>query len=67
MHYDFTVLWGGGQGKHVLDRNLKKSFKKNVKYPDKFGKGRRFHIQLLLRLCHLIILQDAGAAMGYHG
>lgn len=31
MHYDFTDLWGGGQGKHVLDRNLKKSKNKKIK------------------------------------
>lgn len=55
-HYDFTVLWGGGQGKHVLDRNWKKRKNKNVKYPSEFGIGMRFHIQL----CHLISLQAQG-------
>lgn len=62
MHHDFTVLWGSCQGKHVLDRNLKKKKKKNLNTQDEFGAEIRFHIQLLPRLCHLIILQDTEAA-----
>lgn len=72
MHYDLTVLWGSCQRKHVLDRNLKKKGKilkkpKNLNAQDEFGIGINFHIQLLSRLFHLIILQDAGAATGNHG
>ena len=63
VHYDLTVLWRSCQQKHVLDRNLKKK-KKNLNTQDEFGIGVRFHIQLLSGLCHLVILQDAGAATG---
>lgn len=40
---------------------------KNLNTQGEFGIGIRFHIQLLSRLCHLIILQEAEAATGNHG
>ena len=45
-------------------KKKKKSKKKNLNTQDEFGIGVRFHIQLLSGLCHLVILQDAGAATG---
>lgn len=55
---------GEAANKSMFWIEILKKKKKNLNTQDEFGIGVRFHIQLLSGLCHLVILQDAGAATG---